>query len=84
MVAIFISMFTVNFIMLMMDTASGEYKNRYKEVEADTNVVVTSLVENMDDSTVLEMNEISKRVCDVQAKLDKPIGFVSRNNRFEY
>lgn len=79
MVAIFIGMFTVNFIMLMMDTASGEYKNRYKEVEADTNVVVTSLVEeNMDDSTVLEMNEISRGFVMYKAKLDKPIGFVSK------
>ena len=65
MVAIFIGMFTVNFIMLMMDTASGEYKNRYKEVEADTNVVVTSLVDgDMDDSKILEMKEV-RMVCDV-------------------
>jgi len=72
MVAIFIGMFTVNFIMLMMDTASGEYKNRYKEVEADTNVVVTSLVDGAtDDGKVLKMNGVDKGFVMYKAKLDE-------------
>lgn len=78
MVAIFIGMFTVNFIMLMMDTASGEYKNRYKEVEADTNVVVTSLVDgDMDDSKILEMKEVENGFVMYKAKLDKRSGILS-------
>ncbi len=72
MVAIFLGMFTVNFIMILVNTASGEYKDRYQEVEADTNVVVTSLVDGAtDDGKVLKMNGVDKGFVMYKAKLDE-------------
>ncbi len=61
MVAIFIGMFAINFLSTLIHTANVEYKQRHREVEMDTNVVVTSLVEgNTDDNAILKMEEVEK------------------------
>ena len=72
MVAIFIGMFTVNFIMILINTASSEYKGRRQEVKMEKNVAVTTLVDGNEfkDSDVLEMDEVKDGFVIYKAKGD--------------
>lgn len=60
MIAIFIGMFTVNFIMILVNTANSEYKGRRQEVKMERNVAVTTLADGneFNDKEILDMEEV--------------------------
>ncbi len=72
MIAIFIGMFTVNFIITLINTASSEYKGRRQEIKMEKNVAITTLVDGNEfgDKDILEMEEVKDGFVIYKAKGD--------------
>lgn len=81
MIAIFIGMFTVNFIITLINTASSEYKGRRQEIKMEKNVAVTTLVDGNEfgDKDILEMEEVKDGFVIYKAKSDSVKDSVGNN-----
>lgn len=81
MIAIFIGMFTVNFIITLINTASSEYKGRRQEIKMEKNVAITTLVDGNEfgDKDILEMEEVKDGFVIYKAKSDSVKDSVGNN-----